>query len=57
MHHAGAFVGGAVGYKYVFFMAELTAMYAFESPEIMGERVNIGGPVVMPSIGIMARFP
>jgi hypothetical protein len=63
VEHSGGFisyVGGvtgiAVGYKYVFLMAELTGMYMFAKPTIAGQQVDLGGLVLMPSFGAMARF-
>lgn len=57
MHYVGLNSGIALGYKYVFAMVELTAMEMFAKPVVFGEPVDIGGIVVMPSAGVMARFP
>jgi hypothetical protein len=57
MFYGGAFAGVALGYKYVFGVAELTLMYMKAGANILGREVNLGGVVLMPSVGIMARFP
>lgn len=57
MHYVGLNSGIALGYKYVFAMAELTAMEMIAKPEVFGQPVDIGGLVIMPAVGVMARFP
>jgi len=56
IQHWGMFGGAALGYKHVFAFAELTTMYMIARPEILGREVNLGGVVIMPSAGLMARF-
>ena len=56
LHYLGAVTGLAVGYKAVFVFAELTAMNLWASPTILGQETDIGGLVLMPSFGLMARF-
>lgn len=56
IHHVGGFGGAAFGYKFIYAFAELTAMYMFAKPEILGQKVDLGGVVVVPSFGIMARL-
>lgn len=55
-HYVGAVGGISVGYKYVWAYAELTMMQAFAEADILGSSVNIGGFIVAPSAGVMARF-
>jgi hypothetical protein len=54
--HYGAFGGIALGYKYVFAVAELTMMYMVSKPTIAGREVNLGGLVIQPSLGLMVRY-
>jgi hypothetical protein len=56
IHHLGAFGGIAVGYKVVFFVAELTIMKMFAEPEIFGQKTDLGGIVVVPAGGLMLRL-
>lgn len=56
IQHYGAFGGIALGYKYVFAVAELTAMYMVAKPTIAGRQVDLGGLVLMPSMGVMVRY-
>jgi hypothetical protein len=56
VHYIGGFGGAAVGYSRIFLMAELTVMDMIAKPVILGQPTDIGGIVVMPSVGVMARF-
>lgn len=56
IHHLGAFGGVALGYKYVFAFVELNVAYMFAKPEILGERTDLGGIVVVPAVGLMLRL-
>jgi hypothetical protein len=55
-HYAGGSGGIRVGYKYVFLTAELTVMGVIAEPVIFGERRDLGGIIVSPSLGLLARF-
>ena len=55
-HLFGAVVGGAVGYKYVYFMAELTGGYVACKPEVLGTTYNVGGTLLVPAFGLLGRF-
>jgi hypothetical protein len=56
IEYFGAFAGAAVGYKYVFAFAELTAMDMIAKPRVFDRDINLGGLVVMPAAGIMVRL-
>ena len=56
VHYLGGFGGVAVGYSKVFLVAELTVMNMFANPELLGQPTDVGGLMLMPSIGVMARF-
>lgn len=56
IHHLGAFGGAGLGYKYVFVFLELTIMNMFAKPEIFGQKTDLGGIVVVPSLGLMLRI-
>lgn len=56
IHHLGAFGGVAVGYKVVFFVAELTVMKMFAEPTVFGQPTDLGGIVVVPAGGLMLRL-
>ena len=56
IHHAGAVGGLMIGYKYVYLQAELTLLWAVFEPKILGERMDLGGMVISPTLGITARF-
>lgn len=53
----GGFVGGRVGYKYVWLTAELGVYGSKFTPRVLGEERNLGGLVVFPQIGIAVRPP
>jgi hypothetical protein len=56
MHYVGATGGIRAGGKKVAFLGELTLMYLVFSPEVLGERRNLGGIVVSPAIALDVRF-
>lgn len=56
IHHLGAFCGAALGYKYVFAFAEMSAAWMFAEPTILGQKVDLGGLVVVPAGGLMLRI-
>jgi hypothetical protein len=53
----GAVVGGAVGYKWIYFMTEITGGYVYSRPEIVGTKLNTGGLLLVPAFGLLGRFP
>ncbi len=57
IHYLGGFCGVALGYKHVFAMLELTVARMMARPVVYGREVDVGGIVVMPSLGVMARLP
>lgn len=56
IHHLGAFGGAGVGYKVVFVFLELTVMDMLAKPEILGQKTDLGGIVVVPALGLMLRL-
>lgn len=56
IHHLGAFGGLGVGYKVVFVFLELTIAKMFANPEILGQKTDLGGIIVVPAGGLMLRF-
>lgn len=56
VHYLGGFGGLALGYAKVFFIAELTVMNMFADPVLLGQPTDVGGIMVMPAFGVMARF-
>ncbi len=56
MHQYGGQLGCRVGYKYVFLLIELSVMQADFSPTILGEKLNLSGPIITPSIALQATF-
>jgi hypothetical protein len=56
IYYVGGFAGVSAGYKGIEAYVELTAMNMVAKPTIFGRERDLGGLVVMPSFGIMARF-
>jgi hypothetical protein len=56
-HFYGASVGFALGYKYVHLYAELTAGYTQCRPVVFGERRDLGGVTLYPSVGLAFKNP
>jgi hypothetical protein len=56
IHHLGGFGGIALGYKYVFVVAELSIAKMFAQPELFGQTTDLGGIVVVPAFGLMLRL-
>ncbi|WP_375765116.1 hypothetical protein NR798_25710 [Archangium gephyra] len=56
-HFYGASVGFALGYKYVHLYAELTGGYTDCRPVVFGQRRDLGGVTLYPSIGIAFKNP
>ena len=50
-------IGGAVGYKYVWLSFELNVAYLYAKATILGEETDLGGVIVFPLLGVIARFP
>jgi hypothetical protein len=55
-HYAGVTGGLRVGYKYLYATLELTVMRVFAKPVVFGETRDLGGFIVSPSFGLLARF-
>jgi hypothetical protein len=51
----GSTFGVSLGYKYVHVFAEVTGGYNFCKPEVFGQRRNLGGVTIYPSVGIAFR--
>ncbi|HYO60002.1 hypothetical protein [Archangium sp.] len=56
-HFFGASLGFALGYKYVHLYAELTGGYTDCRPIIFGQRRDLGGVTLYPSVGIAIKNP
>ncbi|WP_428264439.1 hypothetical protein [Haliangium sp.] len=52
MHHIGATAGIRLGWRGLSLLAELTLMYMSFSPEILGEKSDLGGLLISPGIGV-----
>jgi hypothetical protein len=55
-HYAGATGGLRLGYKYFYATMELTVMRVFAKPVVFGEQRDLGGFIISPSFGLLARF-
>ena len=56
MHQYGGQLGCRVGYKYVFLLIEVSVMQADFSPTILGEKLELSGLIVTPSLALQATF-
>jgi len=56
LYHAGGFVGGAIGYRWFFFVAELTVMAAAGHVRAFDQDYDLSGVVIAPSWGVMGQF-
>ncbi len=56
IHYYGAYSGFGLGYKSIYAFAELTVMNMVAKPVILGEKTDLGGIIVMPAFGLMARW-
>jgi hypothetical protein len=56
IYYYGGFAGASFGYRGVEVFAELTVMEMLAEPTIFGRKRDLGGTIVMPSAGLMARF-
>ncbi|HVY26659.1 MAG TPA: hypothetical protein VHB79_08895 [Polyangiaceae bacterium] len=52
----GGFVGGALGYRWIHFVAELTVLGASGKATVFGRDYDLSGVVVAPSWGLMGTF-
>lgn len=55
-HYAGATGGLRLGYKHIYATMELTVMRVFAKPTVFGEARDLGGFIISPSFGLLARF-
>lgn len=55
-HYAGLSGGLRLGYKHVFATLELNVMRVFATPVVFGEERDLGGFIVSPSFGLLAKF-
>lgn len=51
-HFVGGTAGLKIGYRYVYFVAELTAGYALGSVRVLGAERSLAGPVLFPALGV-----
>ena len=56
IHHLGAMVGGAVGWKSIFLGAELDLTQSFGRTTVLFERVDLSGFSVMPALYLYGQF-
>ena len=56
-HFYGASVGFALGYKFVHLYAELTGGYTDCRPVVFGQRRDLGGVTLYPSVGLAFKNP
>lgn len=56
IHYVGGFSGFGVGFEKVYVFLELAVMNMLAKPTILGDEVDIGGIIVQPAFGAMARF-
>lgn len=56
VHHAGAVVGGAIGYRRVFVGAELNLLRTFGEAEVLFERKRFDGFGVMPAVYVYGQY-
>lgn len=56
MHYIGGSAGVALGWRYVWFVGELTVMDLIFNANVLGADRDLGGVVIYPAGGIMARF-
>ncbi|MDF1565752.1 MAG: hypothetical protein P1V51_22145 [Deltaproteobacteria bacterium] len=57
LHFIGTTGGVAVGYKWVYFFAELDIAYLFSKPKILGQPTAFGGLTFFPAAGLALRIP
>ncbi len=56
MWSVGGVVGGGVGYKYVFLMAELNVLYYSYKPTLLDTDVDLSGVNIYPAVGLKINF-
>jgi hypothetical protein len=56
LRYVGGFGGLALGYRDILVFAELSVMHLTASAVVLGDQVDLGGLIVVPSGGVMARF-
>ena len=56
MWHGGGFVGGALGFRWIHFVVELTVLGASGNANVFGRDYDLSGLVVAPSWGLMGTF-
>jgi hypothetical protein len=56
LYHAGGFVGGAIGFRWFFFVAELTVLAASGHVRAFDQDYDLSGLVIAPSWGVMGTF-
>lgn len=56
MWSVGGVIGGGVGYKYVFVMAELNVLYYSYEPTLLDTEVDLSGVNIYPAIGLKFNF-
>jgi hypothetical protein len=54
--YAGGFVGAAIGYRYVFFLAEFMTLYTWADANIYGRNEDLSGLLFAPSWGFRLDF-
>lgn len=56
MHFFGASAGLMVGYRWAWVSLELTGGYTYARPVVLGQRRDIGGLTLYPSVALNSRF-
>jgi len=56
LYHAGGFVGAAIGFRWIHFVAELTIMGATGHVRAFDQDYDLSGVVIAPSWGFMGQF-
>jgi hypothetical protein len=57
MHYLGGAAGLSLGWRYFYFIGELTVMDLIFNADILGQERDLGGVVVFPSVGMVLRIP
>lgn len=52
----GGTIGFGIGYKYLWFLTEFTAMNLKLEAEVLGKPADLGGLIIYPAFGLMSRF-
>jgi hypothetical protein len=56
VYHAGGFVGAAVGFRWIYFVAELNVLASWGRFRAFDEDFDLSGYVIAPSWGFMGQF-